>query len=66
MGEDKRDRQDPKGGGGHPVLKLFAAMILVAGLIVGGSVLAAKFTDHPEWNLVNRILELVNAQMPQK
>jgi len=63
MGEDKKES---KGGGGHPVLKLLAAMVLVAGLIIGGSVLAAKFTDHPEWNLVNRILEFVNAQMAPK
>ena len=56
MGEDKKGE---KGKSCCSGLKLFAALILVAGLIVGGSVLAAKVANHPEWNLVTKIVSML-------
>ena len=52
MGEDKKC----EGKKGCSVTKFFMALILVGALVVGGSVVAAKFLGHPEWNLVNKIM----------
>lgn len=62
MGEEK------KHGKCCSVTKFLAAIILLAGLAVGGSVAAAKFTGHPEYNLLTKIMNLVNrpAEAPQK
>ena len=57
MGEDKKGEK--KGKSCCSGFKLFAALILVAGLIVGGSVVLAKATDHPEWNLISRIMSML-------
>ena len=61
MGEDKKCE---KGKSCCPVFKLFAAVILLGALAIGGSVAAAKFTDHPEWNLVTKIMNLVQQHAP--
>ena len=57
MGEEKKCEKK----GGCSVMKFFAVLILLGALVVGGSVAAAKFTGHPEYNLVTKIMTTVNA-----
>ena len=57
MGEEKKC--DKKGG--CSVMKFFAALILVAALVVGGGFVADKVFGHPEFNLVTKIMDKVNA-----
>ena len=63
MGEDKKGE---KGKGGGSVAKFLLALILLGALVVGGSVPAAKFSGHPEWNLVTRILDAVQKAQEHK
>jgi hypothetical protein len=62
MGDDKKCESGKKCCG---ITKFFAAIILLGGLAVGGSVAAAKFTGHPEYNLVTKIMNVVNSHAPQ-
>jgi hypothetical protein len=66
MGEDKKCE---KGKKGCSVTKFFMAVILLGVLVVGGSYAAAKFLNHPEWNLVTKIMgaaEKVEEKVEQK
>jgi hypothetical protein len=56
MGEDNKCE---KGKGGCSVAKFLLALILLGAFVVGGSVAAAKFAGHPEWNLVTKIMGAV-------
>ena len=46
-----------------PSAKLASAL---AAFVVGGSVAAAKFTGHPEWNLVTKIVGAVEKAQEHK
>ena len=56
MGEDKSCE---KGKKGCTFTKFVMALFLTGALVVGGSVAAAKFLGHPEWNLITKIMNLV-------
>jgi hypothetical protein len=61
MGDEKKCEKK----GGCSVMKFFAALILVAALVVGGSYVADKAFGHPELNLVTKIMNAVNSHTPK-
>ena len=61
MGDEKKC---DKGGFCCSATKFFLAILLLGALAVGGSVAAAKATGHPEWNLLTKIMSLVEDHKP--
>lgn len=61
MGEDKKC---DKGGTCCSVTKVFLAIVLLGALAIGGSVAAAKMTGHDEWNLLTKIMNVIQDHKP--